>query len=59
MHLFAELCRELAKVKTQETMQALKGVLLPVQDLRTVDFIADDPELVVFVEIGQEPRVFC
>ena len=27
MLLFTELCRELAKVKTQETMQILKGVL--------------------------------
>ena len=54
------LAREmLAKVKTQETMQALKGVHLRGHDLRTVDFIADDPELVVFVEIGQEPWIFA
>jgi len=58
MLLFTELYRELAKVTTQETRQALKGVLLQVQDLCTVDFIDDDPEMVIFVDIGQESWVF-
>jgi hypothetical protein len=56
--LFTEFCRELAKLKSQEIIQALKGIFLRVQDLLTHHFIADDLELVVFDEIGQKPWVF-